>query len=142
MESNDDYDSLSVFSSEFNKEQLELLNNSFSYEKKQMMNYYNIELGKEKNQLTFGAIFSNKNDKLKVDDEEDTDKEIIYKKDIQKRNFATAPTEQRRTEIIYFKIKKTELKNKYYKKKTEKERIQHLNPQKEIKTDMIILEME
>ena len=119
MEPNDDFDLQSVFSSQLKKEKQVSLNNSFSYETENIMSYYNIELGKEKNQLDIEAIFSNKNDKLKIEDEVDTENEIIFKNDNQKRNLATAFTEQRKTEKKYFKIKRTKL-NKYYKKKGRK----------------------
>ena len=90
-ELNDDCDSLSYFSSNYQKENHILFNQSFHYEKEIIKNDFNTELENKNNLIAIENIFSNKKDKL------ETKGEITHKNNNQRRNLPTNFTEQRRT---------------------------------------------
>ena len=112
------------FSSTNKNENHILFNRSFHYEKETIMNHYNLELEKDENLLSVENFLSNKNEKFKEK------KEIINKNDDQRRNLPTAPIEQRRTKKLFFGIKTTKFKNKYYKKKGRKRKNSTSEPTK------------
>ena len=115
MEFNNDYDSQSDFSSSSIKGMHILYNNSYYYEKEKLM--YN-KLENKKNQFNYENFFVN--GKEKVEDKEDSEKELYYINDNQRKNSATASTEHQKTKRILLKIKKIPKKNKHYKKRGRK----------------------
>ena len=123
-ELNDDCDSLSYFSSNYQKENHILFNQSFHYEKEIIMNDFNTELENKNNLIAFENIFSNKKDKLEAKGE------ITHKNNNQRRNLPTNFTEQRRTKKKIFKIIETKFNNKHYKKKGRKRKNSTSEPAK------------
>ena len=119
MASNNDYDPLSDFSSETIKEMHILHNNSYYYEKEKLMYYNNAKLENKKNQYNF-ENFVNEKEKLKIEDKEDSEKELYYINDNQRKNLVIASTEHQRTISKTFEIKKIPKKNKHYKKRGRK----------------------
>jgi len=115
MEFNNDYDSQSDFSSSSIKGMHILYNNSYYYEKEKLM--YN-KLENKKNQFNYENFFVN--GKEKVEDKEDSEKELYYINDNQRKNSATASTEHQKTKRILLKIKKIPKKNKHYNKRGRK----------------------
>ena len=115
MEFNNDYDSQSDFSSRSIKGMHILYNNSYYYEKEKLM--YN-KLENKKNQFNYENFFVN--GKEKVEDKEDSEKELYYINDNQRKNSATASTEHQKTKRILLKIKKIPKKNKHYNKRGRK----------------------
>ena len=120
MEFNNDYDSQSDFSSGTIKEMHILHNNSYYYEKEKLMYYNNAKLENTKNQYNFENFFVNAKEKLKVEDKEDSEKEIYYINDNKRKNSVTASTEHQRTIPKIFEIKNIPKKNKHYKKRGRK----------------------
>ena len=147
MASNNDYDPLSDFSSETIKEMHILHNNSYYYEKEKLMYYNNAKLENTKNQYNF-ENFVNEKEKLKIEDKEDSEKELYYINDNQRKNLVIASTEHQRTISKTFEIKKFQKKAKFQKKtniikkEVVKERIQHPNHPNIIKIVGITLEIE
>ena len=125
MEFNNDYDSQSDFSSRSIKGMHILYNNSYYYEKEKLMYYNNAKLENTKNQYNF-ENFVNEKEKLKIEDKEDSEKELYYINDNQRKNSVTASTEHQRTIPKIFEIKKIPKenkipkKNKHYKKRGRK----------------------
>ena len=125
MEFNNDYDSQSDFSSRTIKEMHILHNNSYYYEKEKLMYYNNAKLENTKNQYNF-ENFVNEKEKLKIEDKEDSEKEIYYINDNKRKNSVTSSTEHQRTIPKIFEIKKIPKenkipkKNKHYKKRGRK----------------------
>ena len=119
MEFNNDYDSQSDFSSRSIKGMHILYNNSYYYEKEKLMYYNNAKLENTKNQYNF-ENFVNEKEKLKIEDKEDSEKELYYINDNQRKNSATASTEHQKTKRILLKIKKIPKKNKHYNKRGRK----------------------
>ena len=115
MEFNNDYDSQSNFSSSSIKGMHILYNNSYYYEKEKLM--YN-KLENKKNQFNYENFFVN--GKEKVEDKEDSEKELYYINVNQRKNSATASTEHQKTKRILLKIKKIPKKNKHYNKRGRK----------------------
>ena len=114
-ELNDDCDSLSYFSSNYQKENHILFNQSFHYEKEIIMEDFNTELENKNNLIAIENIFSNKKEKLEEKEE------ITHKNDIQRRNL---PTD------LIFQIIKGEFKNKHHKKKGRKRKNSTSEPTK------------
>ena len=114
-ELNDDCDSLSYFSSNYQKENHILFNQSFHYEKEIIMNDFNTELENKNNLIAIENIFSNKKHKLEAKGE------ITHKNNNQRRNL---PTD------LIFQIIKGEFKNKHYKKKGRKRKNSTSEPTK------------
>ena len=147
MEFNNDYDSQSDFSSRSIKGMHILYNNSYYYEKEKLMYYNNAKLENTKNQYNF-ENFVNEKEKLKIEDKEDSEKEIYYINDNKRKNSVTASTEHQRTISKTFEIKKFQKKAKFQKKtniikkEVVKERIQHPNHPNIIKIVGITLEIE
>ena len=141
MEFNNDYDSQSDFSSGTIKEMHILHNNSYYYEKEKLMYYNNAKLENMKNQYNF-ENFVNEKEKLKIEDKEDSEKELYYINDNQRKNLVIASTEHQRTISKTFEIKKIPKKTNIIKKEVVKERIHHPNHPNIIKIVGITLEIE
>ena len=142
MEFNNDYDSQSDFSSRSIKGMHILYNNSYYYEKEKLMYYNNAKLENTKNRYNFENFFVNAKEKLKVEDKEDSEKEIYYINDNKRKNSVTASTEHQRTIPKIFEIKTIPKKTNIIKKEVVKERIQHPNHPNIIKIVGITLEIE